>query len=537
MEFPSTIGYNQFSLASANTDHRNRRRIMHRVATIILERGSALVLLALVWLLPGCTTTPPPEKTEVVIALRGMPLTLVPHRRAENVSFSIQSNLFEGLAGFDRDMKLVPLLAASWENPDSLTWLFRLRRGVTFHDGSPLTADDVVFSILWARDDPASVLHSNCATIAAVTREDDHTVRVVTSRPHPVLLQKLRTVFIMPRRYLERVGEDAFARQPVGTGPYRLVQMIPGREIRIAAYAAYWGGTPDFAAVRFIIPDSPDAVESLIRTGRVDIAENVPPAVAASLADRPVPGMEVIRQWSLMVRHLGLDTRVAPFHDLRVRRALALAVDRPALVATLLLGYGSPASQFVSPAVFGYNPRLPALPYDPAGARRLLAEAGYPDGVELSLLASRARANVGDLLREQMAPAGIRLRLDLQDREEFFRQVDTSATFFLLGSSSTTGDASDLFDDLFHSPSEHYGRDNRGQYTNPEIDQLIEGLNGYWSQRERLAALQHIMTRVMDEMPRVPLYAENTIYVQSTALKYVPRVDTFMLANEIRRKQ
>ncbi len=509
---------------------------MSRTLRTISDLVGVSVLLMHAALAPGCTT-PRPEKNELVIALPGMPLTLVPHRRAENISFLLQSNIFEGLAGFDSDMKLVPLLAVSWENPDPLTWLFRLRRGVTFHDGSLLTPDDVVFSILRARDDPGSALHSNCATIDTVTLKDEYTIRVTTTDSHPVLIHKLRTVFILPRRYLERVGEDAFARRPVGTGPYRLATETPGREIRLAAHQAYWGDPPDFAAARFIRFETPDEVEALIRNRRVDIAENIPPGVAASLAARPVPGMEVIPKQGLMIRYLGLDTRVAPFDDLRVRRALALAVDRPALVANLLHGYGSPANQFVSPAVFGYNPGLPPLPYDPDGARRLLAEAGHPDGVELSLLVSRNRADAGEVLRQQMARAGIRLRIDLQDREEFFRLVDSTSTFFLLGSFSTTGDASDLFDDLFHSPSEHYGRDNRGRFVNPEIDRLIEGLNGYWSRKQRLAALQDIMARVMDKMPRVPLYAENTIYVQSAELDFTPRVDTFLLANEIRRKQ
>jgi len=511
---------------------------MRRVTAFISGRGSApalLAMLAVAALIPGCTT-PPPDKTEVVIALRGMPLTLVPHAKAENLSFLVQSNLFEGLAGFDRDMKLVPLLAASWENPDSLTWLFRLRRGVTFHDGTPLNADDVVFSILRARDDPASALHSNCATIAAVTREGDHTIRIVTTRPHPVLLHKLRTVFILPRRLFERTGADAFGRRPVGTGPYRFVAEIPGREIRMTAHRGYWGGLPAFDTVRFVRFDTAAEVESLIRNREVDIAASVMSDVAASLTARPVPGMRVIRQRSLMVRYLGLDTRVAPFDDLRVRRALALAVDRPALVASLLHGYGVPANQIVTPAVFGYHPDLPALPYDPTAARRLLAEAGFPDGVEPTLLVPQARARMGDELRRQMAPAGIRLRLDIQARERFFPMSDT-APFFLLGASSTTGDASDLYDDLIHSRSEHYGRDNPDRFVNPEIDRLIEGLNGYWSQKQRLAALQDIMVRVMAEMPRVPLFFEDTIFVQSTDLDHVPPVDSFLRASDIRRKQ
>jgi len=185
----------------------------------------------------------------------------------------------------------------------------------------------------------------------------------------------------------------------------------------MTAHRGYWGGLPAFDTVRFVRFDTAAEVESLIRNREVDIAASVMSDVAASLTARPVPGMRVIRQRSLMVRYLGLDTRVAPFDDLRVRRALALAVDRPALVASLLHGYGVPANQIVTPAVFGYHPDLPALPYDPTAARRLLAEAGFPDGVEPTLLVPQARARMGDELRRQMAPAGIRLRLDIQARE------------------------------------------------------------------------------------------------------------------------
>ncbi|HNU00232.1 MAG TPA: ABC transporter substrate-binding protein [Acidobacteriota bacterium] len=507
---------------------------MSRTAGTFSGWLGGLALLAVLAFAPGCTT-PPSEKAEVVIALRGMPLTLMPHRRAESITTMVQSNLFEGLAGFDRDMKVVPLLAASWENPDLLTWQFRLRRGVVFHDGSPLTADDVVFSILRARDDPNSVRHSNCAVIAAVTRIDDYTVRLTTTRPDPVLLHRLRTVFIVPKRTYERLGEVAFTRNPVGTGPYRLVNEIPGDELRLAAHDAYWGGRPEFAAARFIRFQSADDVESLLRDGAADMAADIPPAAAAALSARPVAGMEIIRHRGLLIRYLGMDTRVQPFQDVRVRRAMALAVDRPALVLKLRDGYGTPANQYVSQSVFGFNPELPELAYDPDGARRLLAEAGHPDGVALTLLLPRERRDVGEELRRQMAPAGFRIQLNALEREAYWRAADT-APFFLMGAVSDTGDASDIFEDMIHSTTGSYGRDNGGRFHNPEIDRLIEGLSELWNRPQRLAALQETMARTMAEMPRVPLLAEDIVFVQSVGIVRSPRVDNYVLVREIRRK-
>lgn len=493
-----------------------------------------VTLLALLALTPGCNT-PAPEQFEVVIATRGMPLTLMPHARSEALTSSFQSNLFEGLVGFDRDLKPIPLLAVSWENPDPLNWLFRLRRGVSFHNGDPLTADDVVFSILRARDDPASALRSNCAVIAAVTREDEYTVRVTTIHPHPMLLQKLRTVFILPRRHLERVGEAAFIRQPVGTGPYRLVAATPA-EIRLAVYEGHWGDAPDFTAARFIRFQSDEEAEALLRGGRTDLAANISPATAASLAARPAAGMDVIRNRSLMVLTFGLDTRAQPFRDVRVRRALALAVDRAALVAKLRFGYGSPANQLVPPAVFGYNPELAELPYHPEGARELLAAAGHTDGLELTLLLPQSRIPFAEELRRQMAPAGIRLRPDPRERESYWTMADT-APFFLQGIASTTGDASDVFDDMIHSTTEFYGRDNHSRFGIPAIDQFIEGLNDFWVRRPRLLALQRTMALVMAEMPRVPLIVEDTIYARSTRIDSLPRVDNYVLIHEIRRRR
>lgn len=476
------------------------------------------------------------EKSELVIAFKGLPLTLMPHRRTEIITLSVQANLFEGLAGFDADMKIVPLLAASWENPDDRTWLFNLRPGVKFHDGSPLTAEDVVYSIRQAMDHPESALKSNCGQISALAATGSLSVKIVTRLPSPVLLHKLNTVFILPRRTLEQMGEEEFARHPVGTGPYRLEAVGADGTLRLAAWTGYWGAPPEFSRMRIIRYNDPGEAVRLLLAGRADIATEISPEQARRMEHDRTATVAVVSRPGLALRLLGMDTTRPPFHSLQVRRALALAVDRRRLVERILYGYGTPANQMVPQAVFGFDPGLPGLPYDPGTARKLLADAGYVAGLDLRLLLSRVQTPLGKELQAQMAAAGIRLELDLRERQDFFAAVDTSP-FFVLGSVSSTGDASDLLDDLYHSTAAAYGRENNGRYANPEVDLLIEALPSSQNQRQRLETMQRIMGMVVGDMPRVPLYIEDEIYGVNAAIAWKPRLDLKVLGREVHSRR
>ncbi len=495
-----------------------------------MVRTLCIVLAALAL---GCR--PSPHQDELVIANRGLPLCLTPHLKSEVISVLVQGNMFEALVEFDPAMKIRPLLAETWENPDDLTWVFRLRPGVLFHDGTPMQAEDVVFSLCRAKNWPASELKSNFVAVDTIFQADERTVVIRTRRPYPILLNKLLNAFIIPARYHQKYRDAGFEQAPVGTGPYRFLSFDRRRGLRMQRWDRYWGPKPDFRQVTITKYEDPREIEALLRQGMADIVNEVPPAAARGLLDSPVRGYRLERRPGLALRYLGLNTTVKPLSDLRVRQAISLAVDRQALVGQCVLGFGMPASQPVPQAIFGYDPGLPQLRYDPDRARRLLKAAGYGRGLRLSLLLPDTRLSFGQELQHQMARAGIELELNVKEREAFFDAQDTSS-FFLLGSVSISGDASDLFDDVIHSPRAGYGRDNQHRYRNPSVDRLIEASSGYLDQAQRLKALQRIMRLVMADLPRIPLYVEDEIYAVSDRLSWQPRSDLMIYAKEVNRR-
>src|ERR1700724_1563338 len=324
----------------------------------------------------GCTRPAPAPARPLRIALHSDPLTLDPHLRNEALTYSVMRNLYEGLTAFDAEMRIGPALAASWENPNDLTWVFHLRPGVRFHDGRELTADDVVWSIERARTLPASGFGSYVVAVDQVRARDRHTVELTTRRPYAILLNKLAFVLIVP------AGSPPEIRQPVGTGPYRLVSYQPGVRLALRSFDGYWGGA-----------------SALIQEPGAENFQRL----------RATPRCRVLEQESLTVVFLLLKTQRPPLSDVRVRRAIHLALDRPALVAAVLRAEGHPVGQMVGRSVFGYAPDIAPPPRDLAAARRLLAQAGYRGGIDLDLEFRPGRQATE--IRRPLAEAGIRLRL------------------------------------------------------------------------------------------------------------------------------
>jgi len=471
-----------------------------------------------------------------VVVNKGWPLTLAPHLNSEQITFSVQANIYEGLVEFDPQMKIRPLLAQSWENPDDLTWVFNIRPGVRFHDGSALTADDVVCSLLRAKDYRGSALRADFIMVDSIIKVDGLTVKMTTRKPYPLLLNRLVNAFIVPRALMEEAGDQGFRDKPVGTGPYRFESFPPGGPLTLAAFDGYWCRPPAFR--KMVIWSLEDQVEALklLRSGNADIVTQLSPDIADGLRARPDRSFSVVSCPGLTLRYLGYDSGRRPFSQPKVRRALSLAVDRLGLVRELNHGFGQPANQLVPQAVFGYDPSIPEQAPDPAGARKLLAEAGYPNGIDVDLTLPEVRLAVGERLRDQLRQAGIRVTLRVLPRDEFFRAVDT-AGFFLFGVSSTSGDASDLFEGAIHSRSGGYGHTNRGGYRNPEIDRMIESAAGQLEQGQRLKSLQRIMKKCMEDLPRVPLYIEEEIHAVSKRVDWEPRLDMMVLGKEAHPKE
>ena len=478
----------------------------------------------------GCSrpVTPP---APLHVALSSAPITLDPHLHDEVTTYSVLGNLYEGLVGFDTEMAVQPVLAQRWESPDDLTWRFRLHPNVTFHDGRPLTAADVAFSLDRARRHPRSRSASYLTAIREVTVVDPLTLDLRTTRPFPLLLNKLAFIAIVPH------GAPDEIREPIGTGPYRFVARHGDDRLDLAAFPRYWGEPAPISQVRLsFVVDNAERIRGLLG-GELDLAVDL---VMADLAPiEPTPGRRVAARPALGVSQLWVRVDRPPLADLRLRRALELALDRDALVRDSLGGRGTVATQLVSRSVFGFAPDLAAPAHDLAAAQRLVREAGFPNGVDLELDHQPTVREQVAVLRAQLAAAGIRVQTVEAPWEKLYaRIVAGEARLFFAGWVCTSGDASDLFEGVLHTRDEvgGFGANNYLGYANLRLDRLVEESGATLDMRQRRRLLQEAMGLAMDDLPLVPLWNRHVLYGLRADVEWSPRADGRIYAREIRRR-
>ncbi len=499
---------------------RSRRGFLGAPAPLAAVAAVAACLAA------GCARHAASPERPLRIGLNSGPFTLDPHA-AELLSLSVLRNLYDSLTEFDAGNRVRPALAESWENPDELTWIFHLRRGVSFHDGRELTAQDVLFSFERARRSGGSI-GSYLVAIDQVRARDPHTVEITTSRPDPILLNKVAFVLIVP------AGSPPGIVQPIGTGPYRLAVHEPGKRLALSAFARYWGGAPSEPAVEFLpLPDHDTRVKRLLG-GDLDVIEE--PSSAAVEQIRAARGCRIARQThSLGVTYLLVRTDRQPLDDVRTRRALSLALDRGELVRQALHGEGVPLGQMVTNNVFGFAPDIPPPAAAPAAARALLAAAGHPGGLDLALQIRPGLRSELDALARQLLGAGIRVHALERPVEAFASDAEVSfASWFCL-----SGDASDFFDAMAHSPTaaSGYGGGNFIRYRNPVLDALIEQSEATLDLLARRTQLEHSMHVLMSDYVFIPLYSTPVLYGTRDTVAWQPRGDDLILVDTIHRAQ
>lgn len=493
--------------------------------------GGAAVLLAAV-LGAGCAR--PAVQGTVRIAHEADALSLDPLTVAEAATHSILSNLYEGLVAFDGEMRLVPALAVQWNSLDEHTWQIELRPGVRFHDGHELNTDDVKYTLDRARSDPESGVRGHLATLASVQILSPTRLRLVTSRPDPLLMNRLTYVHIV-----HAPDQASGPGTPVGTGPYRFVGWQPGRQLDLVAFPDYWGGAPPIPRATFVpVAEGYDSVR-VLREGQVDVLRYLPENLAAELRDGDVRVEERagLTSYYLWLRSTAAPGARNPFSDRRVRQAVSLALDRPRIVQSLG-GRGTPAVQLVQQGVFGHVTGLAPLAHDPERARALLREAGYADGFEITLV-HRAQASqtlVARLVRDQLGLVGIRVGLEAPDWPDVIQQIRRGGLpFFLLGWRFENGDAASFLHDclMTRDPARGAGSYNPG-YSNPRLDRLIEDNAQMFGETGRLAQYGELMKLVLDEMPMVPLYHRANLFGVSNRVEWHPRLDGKLLAAEMK---
>ena len=484
------------------------------------RRAGAAGLVALA---AGCAE-PPPAPRAVVVAYPSTAATLHPLLASDEFSYSITSNVFEPLVDVDAQQALRPGLAVAWHSLDDLTWRFELRAGARFHDGRPLDAERVVASLEQARLDPALRAQTTLEPIAGFFAVDERQIEVRTRFPVPDLAARLTEIGV----WIEAQPPGA---APLGSGPYRIASFVPGGEVALERVA---GNGPE----RLVFRAMPEAAErqAALRRGEVDLIGELPASEAAALGQ--APRVRVIESRGLRVLFLGFNCearerddmtpRANPFRDRRVRRAVALGIDREALVKEPLGGLAEVLDQPLAPEVFGYASGLERLGYDPEEARRLLAEAGVT-GFETAL--DFVPGKYRDIERVVEAVVADLGRLDIRVKPrpssypQYLERLDRRDTPFYVRGWSTSVSAAHTYDYLLHSPRDGYGSSNAGGYSNPDLDALLATARREADDAKRLQALRRGAEIVRRDMPLVPLYRQFNLYAAAAGLDFQPRLD------------
>ena len=460
-------------------------------------------------------------------------LTLDPHSQNHATTIAILQHTYESLVRYSKDYKIEPSLAESWKELSPTQWRFNLRKGVKFHDGSPFTADDVVFSFGRLKQ-PQGTMQIYVANIAEVKKVDDYTVDFILSGPHPVLLQNISDFRIMSKSWSEKnrsqniqdykQKEETYAsRNTNGTGPYIIKGWEPDKRIVFELNKNWWGKIDGNVTDVIYTPIKSDATRvSALLSGEVDLVTDLPTQDVERL--RKEPKIKVLDGHEVRTIFIGMDQfndelkyssvkGKNPFKDIRVRKALNMAVDREAIKKITMRGLSIPAGLMIAPGVHPYSKQLDIVPkYDPAAAKKLLAEAGYPNGFEFTLDCPINRyvndEKICQSLISMWARAGLNVKLNAMQFATYIPkllQLDTSA--YMLGWGVPTFDGLYMLQSLVRTKTTGAdGSFNQGRVSDKKLDGMIDQIKVETDTKKRDALLKESLEITRDQYYYVPVH-------------------------------
>ena len=504
---------------------------------MVWTRLCAALAVALVALAAPVSAPAAPEG-KVVIAQGVDPSTLDAMNQQETPASVVAAHLFDTLVERDANLKLVPALAAELPRLVSpQVWEVKLRRGVKFHNGEEFDAESVKFSLERVKL-PTMRASSNFRPIDRVEIVDPYTVRVHTSKPWPTFTTVMgfrQASMYPPKAY---AGKDSafISKNPIGTGPYKLVRWSKDEEIVLEANEQYWRGAPRIKTVVFRpIPD--DAVRvAALQNGEVDVAVNIPPHLANIIAGHPrvfLTTAPSIRTLQLMFVTHEFDAQhklVGPYKgvtaDKRVRQAITSAIDADEIIKSVLDGKAIRLATMLTPLHFGYDAALKPVKQDVAKAKKLLAEAGYAGGLELTLNSPQGRyvrdKEVAEAVSGQLTKAGIKTTLRTHEFVSYLNNmvyVHKAGPVWLIGWGTPTIDAETVYGPLFRTGS------NLGNYSNPDFDGMVDQAQSMMDEKQRLALYHRINKLWLDDAAAAPLYQQIDLYGANKRLNWKARSD------------
>jgi peptide/nickel transport system substrate-binding protein len=508
------------------------------------------------WLVAAALALAAPLSQAVTLRVsnQGDVQSMDPHSLNESLQLSFTGNVYESLIERDKSMNLAPALATKWTQQSPTVWRFDLRPGVKFHDGTPFTADDVVFTFKRAAGE-GSDMKGYTNPIKEVRKVGDLAVDIETNAPYPILPDTLTTLAMMSKKWCE----DNKAERPVdrrkgientasfkanGTGPFRLKERQPSVRTVLVKNFNWWGKSESNVDEVVFTPIGNDATRvAALLSGETDVMEPVPLQDVERIKSA---GINVLQGPELRTIFLGMDQKrdelqfssikgKNPFKDVRVRRAFYQAIDEETIKARVMRGAALPTALMVGSAVRGFQADMNKRPpYDVEAAKKLLADAGYPNGFEVGLNCPNDRyvndAAVCQAVAANLARIGVKVNLMAETKNSYFPKIlrrDTS--FYLLGWTPSTVDSHDVLSAIMATPNDKgQGQFNLGAYSNPKIDELTLKIQSETDQKKRNEMIREAFKIHQDDIGHIPLHQQALAWAASKKVELVQLPNNYM---------
>ena len=499
---------------------------------------------------------PVAQAQTLTIGLGTEPTSIDPHFHNLGPNNQIAQHFFSRLIEQDHKQNLLPGLATSWKPLDELTWEFKLRKGVKFHDGSDFDADDVIFSMHRGGNHPNARSSFGLYTKAASTikKIDSHTLHFISKKPYPLMAVDLSNVHIVSSNEKDKwEGEYNNGNSAHGTGPYKLVRWVKGEVLEMERYEGYHGPKPHWAKIIIKpIKSAPSRLAALL-AGDVEFIDQVPTVDIARL--KKEPKVQLSQGVSNRVIYLHLDqfrdnpqyvkthdgkpVTKNPLKDVRVRKALSMAINRTAIVERVMEGVAIPAGQLLPEGFFGRSDKLKVEKYDPAGAKKLLVEAGYPNGFQVTLHGPNNRyindAKIVEAIAQMLTRIGVKTTPDTMPKSVFFKRGKNRGpekpqefNFLLVGWGSGTGEPSSPLRSLLgtYNKTKGWGSSNRGLHSNSQMDKILDQALATVDDTKRAALLAKATEiGVGEDVGIIPLHYQVNTWAAKRGLSYKARTD------------
>ncbi len=515
--------------------------------------------------LAGLSTASVAQAETLTIGLGTEPTSIDPHFHNLGPNNQIAQHIFSRLVEQDEKQRLTPGLAVSWKPIDDTTWEFKLRQGVKFHDGTEFDADDVIFTMNRAPNHPNArssfklYSHGGGKTYKKI---DKYTIQVSTPKPYPLMAVDLSTVHIVSDGIGDATWEGAFnnGEAAIGTGPFKFVKWTKGEILELARNDDYWGDKPQWSKVIVKpIKSAPSRLAALL-AGDVDFIDQVPTTDIAQLKKNPNVSLSQGVSNRVIYLHMdqfrdpspyikgkdGKDVK-NPLKDVRVRRAISKAIHRDAIVDRVMEGVAIPAGQLLPDGFFGRSGKLKVEAYDPDGAKKLLAEAGYPDGFQVTLHGPNDRyindAKIVEAVAQMLTRVGVKTTPETMPKSVYFKRAKNRGpekpqefSFVLVGWGSGTGEPSSPLRSLLgtFSKEKGWGSSNRGLYSNAGMDAALDEALATVDDAKRAELLARATEiAIGEDQALIPLHYQVNTWAAKKGLKYVPRTDERTVASGV----